>query len=88
MCPLLNIGLFTEIRILRAILVFVSICGVQFLPDSWQTLPIDAPNRRVQWDSRYSGDLHRADMAWAIRAASRGLSEEEIRVELVHARNL
>jgi len=27
MCPLLNITLFTEIRILRAILVFASICG-------------------------------------------------------------
>ena len=25
-------------------------------------------------DSRYGGDLHRADMAWAIQAAARGLS--------------
>jgi hypothetical protein len=39
-------------------------------------------------DSQYRGDLHRADMAWAIHAASRGLSQGEIRAEILHARDL
>jgi hypothetical protein len=39
-------------------------------------------------DSRYDGDLHRADMAWALYAASHGLSEEEIQSEILHARDL
>ena len=39
-------------------------------------------------DSRFGGDLHRADMAWALHAASRGLSQEEIRAEILHARDL
>jgi DNA primase RepB-like protein len=39
-------------------------------------------------DPRYGGDLHRADMAWAFHAASRGLSQEEIRTEIFHARDL
>ena len=39
-------------------------------------------------DPRYEGDLHRADMAWALYAGSRGLSEEQIRDELLHARDL
>jgi len=39
-------------------------------------------------DPRYSGDLHRADMAWALRAASRGLQEQLIRDEILHARDL
>src|SRR6266851_9997742 len=39
-------------------------------------------------DPRYGGDLHRADMAWAIYAASRGLSQEQIRAEILHARDL
>jgi len=39
-------------------------------------------------DPRYGGDLHRTDMAWAIHAASRGLSQEEIRGEILHARDL
>jgi hypothetical protein len=38
--------------------------------------------------ARYDGDLHRADMAWALYAASRGLSEEQIRDEILHARDL
>jgi RepB DNA-primase from phage plasmid len=37
---------------------------------------------------RYQGDLHRADMAWALYAASHGLSCEEIRIEIFHARDL
>jgi hypothetical protein len=39
-------------------------------------------------DPRYSGDLHRADMAWALHAASRGLPEKQIRDEILHARDL
>ena len=39
-------------------------------------------------DPRYSGDLHRADMAWALGAASRGLQEQLIRDEILHARDL
>ncbi len=39
-------------------------------------------------DPRYGGDLHRADMAWALYAASHGLSESEIETEILHARDL
>ncbi len=39
-------------------------------------------------NSHYDGDLHRADMAWALHAASRGLSERRIRDEILHARDL
>ncbi len=39
-------------------------------------------------DLRYEGDLHRADMAWALHAASHGLSEAEIRDKILHARDL
>lgn len=41
-----------------------------------------------QRDPRYGGDLHRADMAWALHAASRGLPEQEITNEILHARDL
>jgi hypothetical protein len=39
-------------------------------------------------DPRYRGDLHRADLAWAIYAASRGFSEQKIRDEILYARDL
>ena len=39
-------------------------------------------------DPRYSGDFHRADMAWALHAASRGLPEQQIRDKILHARDL
>ena len=39
-------------------------------------------------DPRYSADLHRADMAWALHAASRGLPEQQISYEILHARDL
>ena len=39
-------------------------------------------------DPRYTGDLHRADMAWALHAASRGLPEQQISYEILHARDL
>jgi hypothetical protein len=39
-------------------------------------------------DTRYGGDLHRADLAWAIYAASRGFSEQQIRDEILYARDL
>ena len=38
--------------------------------------------------ARYDGDLHRADMAWALQAASRGFSEQQIRDEILNARDL
>src|SRR5208337_5272423 len=38
--------------------------------------------------ARYGGDLHRADMAWALHAASCGLSEERIIDEILHGRDL
>ena len=39
-------------------------------------------------DSRYGGDLHRADMAWALHAAARGLSREQIEHEILNSRDL
>jgi len=39
-------------------------------------------------DSRYGGDLHRADMAWALHAAARGLSQEHIEHEILNSRDL
>lgn len=38
--------------------------------------------------ARYEGDLHRADMAWALHAASRGLSEQQISDEILRSRDL
>ncbi len=46
------------------------------------------PLTEFHHSARYDGDLHRADMAWALHAASRGLSEEHIRDEILHARDL
>jgi hypothetical protein len=39
-------------------------------------------------DPRYGGDFQRADTAWALHAASRGLLEQQIRDEILHARDL
>jgi hypothetical protein len=39
-------------------------------------------------DPKYGGDMHRADMAWALHAASRGLPEQQIRTEILYARDL
>ena len=39
-------------------------------------------------DPRYAGDLHRADMAWALHAASRGIPEQQIRDQILRARDL
>ena len=39
-------------------------------------------------DSRYGGDLHRADLAWARHAADMGLSDGEIRATIMEARDL
>jgi hypothetical protein len=39
-------------------------------------------------DSRYAGDLHRADLAWARHAAGVGLSASEIRGAIMEARDL
>ena len=46
------------------------------------------PLSEFQTNLRYGGDLHRADMAWALHAASRGLSEQQIRDEILYARDL
>ena len=46
------------------------------------------PLTEFHHDPRYSGDFHRADMAWALYAASRGLPEHKIRAEILHARDL
>jgi hypothetical protein len=46
------------------------------------------PLSEFQRDPRYGGDLHRADMAWALHAANRGLPEQQIRDEILHARDL
>jgi hypothetical protein len=39
-------------------------------------------------DPRYGGDLHRADLAWAIYAANRGFSAQQITDEILYARDL
>ena len=46
------------------------------------------PLTRFHHDPRYAGDMHRADMAWAVHAAIRGLSEDQIRNEILSARDL
>ncbi len=46
------------------------------------------PLTEFHGDPRYDRDLHRADMAWSLHAASRGLSEQQIRNEILHARDL
>jgi hypothetical protein len=54
----------------------------------WQT---DAPVRSItsfHADPRYGGDLHRADMAWAVHAAARGLSREQIEQDILNSRDL
>jgi hypothetical protein len=51
----------------------------------------DNPVRSItefHYSARYGGDLHRADMAWALHAATRGLSEQQIRDEILHTRDL
>jgi RepB DNA-primase from phage plasmid len=40
------------------------------------------------YSARYDGDFHRADMAWALHAASRGFSEQQIRNEILRCRDL
>jgi hypothetical protein len=39
-------------------------------------------------DPRYDGDLHQADMAWALNAAGHGISEEQIENEIFRGRDL
>ena len=57
-------------------------------PHSISTEDSVRPLTEFQKDLRYGGDLHRADMAWALHAASRGLPEQQIRDEILHARDL
>jgi hypothetical protein len=51
------------------------------------TAPIKPPSAFHQ-DPRFGGDLHRADLAWAIYTASIGLSEQEIKDVILYARDL
>ena len=46
------------------------------------------PLAEFHGDPRYDVDMHRADMAWAVHAASRGLPKEQIRDEILNARDL
>ena len=46
------------------------------------------PLKMFQADPIYGGGLHRADMAWAIHAASCGLTTEQIKDELLNGRDL
>jgi hypothetical protein len=46
------------------------------------------PLREFHVAAVYAGDLHRADMAWARHAASRGLTLEQIKDELLNGRDL
>src|SRR5262249_53785258 len=51
----------------------------------------EAPIRPItlfHTDSRYAGDLHRADMAWVVHAAARGLSQKQIEHEILNSRDL
>jgi RepB DNA-primase from phage plasmid len=54
----------------------------------WHT---DVPVRPItsfHANSRYGRDLHRADLAWALHAASHGLSGEQIEHEILNGRDL
>ena len=57
---------------------------------SQSLIPVGSIRRLAEFheDSQYCGDLHRADLAWALYAASHRLSEEEIQAEILHARDL
>ncbi len=57
---------------------------------SWSTSSQNPvrPIAEFHVDPRYQHDLHRADMAWALHAASRGLSERQLRNEIPDARDL
>jgi hypothetical protein len=46
------------------------------------------PLAEFHCNPRYEGDLHRADMAWALHASSHGLSQQQISDEILHARDL
>jgi hypothetical protein len=58
---------------------------------TFRSMSIENPIRPLaefHGDPRYDRDLYRAEMAWALHAASRGLSEQKIRDELLDARDL
>jgi hypothetical protein len=59
----------------------------------WQNAPVLASGSirslaLFHRDARYQNDLHRADLAWALHAASCGLSTEKIHAEILYARDL
>jgi RepB DNA-primase from phage plasmid len=51
-------------------------------------LPPLKPLSEFHSDTRYDGDLHRADLAWARHAAAMGLSASEIRATIMDGRDL
>jgi RepB DNA-primase from phage plasmid len=53
----------------------------------WTDTPV-RPLCSFHNDSRYGGDLYRADMAWALHAAAHGLSREQIEHEILNSRDL
>jgi hypothetical protein len=61
---------------------------VQMASDSTSTENTVRSLAQFHSDPRYDSDLHRADMAWSVHAASRGLTGEQIRHEILHARDL
>jgi hypothetical protein len=56
-------------------------------PAAFSDIAIKPPSA-FHADPRYEGDLHCADLAWAIYAASRGFSEEQITDQILYARDL
>ncbi|HLW69791.1 MAG TPA: hypothetical protein VKS22_04130, partial [Candidatus Binataceae bacterium] len=53
-----------------------------------QNNAIIKPPHAFHDDPRYGGDLHRADLAWTIYAASRGVPAQQISDEILYARDL
>ncbi len=62
--------------------------SAQTISRSTSTENAARPLSEFHADPRYARDLHRADMAWALHAANHGLSEQRIRDEILHARDL
>ena len=59
----------------------------EFAPPRETDTPV-RPITSFHADSRYGGDLHRADMVWAIHATARGLSREQIEHQILNSCDL
>jgi hypothetical protein len=61
---------------------------------AWTTTRVSSTENSVRpladfhRDPRYDGDMHRADLAWAVHAASRGFPKQQIKDEILNARDL